>query len=423
MTQRPCLSSEALADFVRGDAHDDDVSHVKACEACTRRLALLRRALSAGVEPIAEVADEVDDLVARLLAAPPVTWWRTVRENEYRRPDVARRLLSLAMDARLRDRQLAVDLAKAATTIADRLDSADVAELRFEAWKFSSAILREAGRYAELPAAFLKAAEAAPATANPELAQASVLLSRALYYAEPDIWQPKKAAALLDRAERVFAHRDAARMPALRTARAFLLFRSGDLRTAQEAFAALLSATPEGDREAYLYTLSNLMAVRVELSEAGPEIEHALALLIRENTAAGRTVQVARAHWLLGRVHLTRGEYRAAAQLLTGTMETIGDSDSSIRLGLDAIQALLLGDQFPDACTLARELASAAVALDRREPSRRHKLTSQVFAYLREAAHRQALTADLVTECAHYLDRITRQRPFEFVPPMPLTEM
>ncbi len=93
------------------------------------------------------------------------------------------------MDARLRDRPVAVDLAKAATTIVDLCDSPDMAELRFEAWKFSSAILREAGRYAELPTAFLKAAEAAPTTSNPELAHASVLLSRALYYSEPDIWK------------------------------------------------------------------------------------------------------------------------------------------------------------------------------------------------------------------------------------------
>lgn len=423
MTRRPCLSSDALADFVRGNATDDAASHVTACRACTRRLALLRRAVSAGLGTIAEVAEEVDELVARLMTAPRGTWWRTVRDNEYLRPDVARRLLSLAMDARLRDRPLAVDLAKAATTIVDLCDSPEMAELRFEAWKFSSAILREAGRYAELPTAFLKAAEAAPATSNPELAHASVLLSRALYYSEPDIWRPKKAAALLDRAERVFAACDASRMHALRTARAFLLFRAGDMRAAREAFVALLAMTPESDRETYLYAMSNLIGVCVELLEAGPEIEQVLVLLIEENKAAGRAVTVAHAHWLLGKVNLIRGEYDTAVELLTGAMETIGDSNASIRIGLDAIQALLLGDRFHEAHALARALASAAVALDRREPSRRHDLTSQVVAYLREAAQRQALTADLVTECARYLDRITRQPPFEFIPPMSLTEM
>lgn len=423
MTERPCLSSDAIADFVRGNGTDDEASHVTACHACTRRVAFVRRAVSAGAGPIVEVVAEVEELVTRLAAAPRGTWWRTVREPEYQRPDVARRLLTLAINARLRDRQLAVDLTKVATTIIDAIGSREVAELRFEAWKFASTVFREAGRYVELRDAFMKAAEAAAATSNPELAHASMLLSRALYYSEPDIWRPKKAAALLDRAERVFARCDAVRMHALRTSRAFLLFRSGDMWAAREAFAALLAMSPESDREGYLYALSNLMWVHVELGEAGSDIEQALALLIEENNAVGRAVQVARARWMMGRVNLIRGEHDTAAELLTGAMETIGDSDSAIRIGLDAIQALLLGDRYHEAYVLARELASAAVALDRREPSRRHDLTSQVFGYLREAAQRQALTADLVTECAHYLDRITRQPPFEFVPPMALTEM
>lgn len=420
-----CLTADEIADLARGIATADDEHHLSRCEACMRRVTLVRRIASAGLAQIAEVAAEVDDLVERILAAPRSTWWKLVREPEFQREDVGRRVLSLAVDARLRDRQRAVDLAKAATTIIDAVDSRDVADLRFEAWKFSSAILREAGRYAELPGAFLKAAEAAPATSNPELAHASLLLSRALYYSERDIWRPKKAAALLDRAERVFARYDPGRTYALRTARAFLLFRSGNLCAAREAFAALVAATLENDREAYLDALFNLTAVRVELGETGVDIGDALKqLLTDENrTAAGRAVTVAHTHWLMGRVSLIRGEYNTAARLLQGAIDTIGDSESSIRIGLDVVQALLLGDQFREAYALARNLASTAVALDRREPSRRHDLTSQVLAYLREAAQRQALTADLVTECAHYLDRITRQLPVPFVPPMPLTEM
>lgn len=338
--------------------------------------------------PIAEVAEEVDALAARLMAEPRATWWRTVRESEYRRPDVARRLLSLATDARLRDRALSVDLTKAATMIADLCDSPAIAELRFEAWKFFSVILREAGHYAELPTVFLKAAEAASAASNPELARASLLLSRALYYSEPDIWKPKKAAALLDRAEPVFARCDPTRMHALRTTRALLLFRSGDIPAAGEAFAALLATTPESDRATYLYALINWIAVRVELREAGVEIEQALRLLIDRTDQ--RTVK-ARAHWLLGRVYVMRGEYDTAVELLTGAMQTIGDSDSSIRIGLDAIRALLLGDRVSEAYVLARTVTLSAVALDRRQPSRRHDLTSQVVACLREAAQLQAM--------------------------------
>ena len=418
-----CLTADEIADLARGIATADEEHHLDRCGSCRQRVTLLRRIAAAGVGRIAEVAGEVDDLVDRLLDAPRATWWKIVRQADYQRGDVARRLLALAIDARLKDRTLAVALAKAATAIVDSLPDRDAAELRFEAWKFSSAILREAGRYSELPEAFRKAEAAARSTANPELADASLCLSRALLYAEPDIWRPDEASGLLDRAERVFAERDKARVLAVLTTRAFLLFRSGDLASASKLFAMLVDATSSNSDQGHLDALANWLAVQIELREAGSNIEQTLGYLLKEHRRAGRTVQIARARWMMGRLHVVRGEYHEAIESLREAMDQIDDSDASLRIGLDTVEALLLADSYHDAYTLAHGLASAAVALDQREPTRRHNLTTQVFAYLRDAARREALTADLVTECARYLDRITRQRPLEFVPPMPLTEM
>lgn len=424
MKSRSCLSSEAMADLVRGTGTEEDQQHSIECATCARRVSLLRRIRSAGPGPLAEAVDEVEELVARLLAAHRGSWWRVVKEREYRRPEVARRLLRLGVDARLRDPSLAVDLAKATTTIADSLaDTEGVADLRFEAWKFSSAVLREAGRYEETGVAFVRAEEAAQATSDPELAQASVLLSRALFCAERDIWRPDEATALLDRAESVFSRRDPARMQALLTARGFLLFRTGTMAAAREVFRAVLERTSRADRESYLNALSNFIAPRIELREAAVDVEQSIALLIEENAALGRSAQVARARWMMGRVHVIRGDYDAAIDPLRTAMVRIGDDDSFIRFGLDTIEALLLADRHHEAFELARELATVAVALEQREPTRRHGLTTQVFAYLREAAQRQVLTADLVVEAARYIDRITRQRPFAFAPPMPLVDM
>jgi hypothetical protein len=423
--QWPCLSADRLADFICRNGTRDEKQHVLACETCTRRVSLLRRITVAGIEPIAAVADEVDDLIAQLRAAPRDTWWKLVSEPEYRRPDVARRLLSLGIDERLHDRLLSIDLTNAATRIVDGLaDVREVAELRFDAWKFSSVVLREAGRYGDAEDAFSRAEDAAGAISDPTFARVSVLLSRALFCAEPDVWRPDEAAALLDRAERVLVdHADVARLQVALTIRAFLLFRSGNTRAACEKFVALLEAIPKSDREEYLSALSNVMWVRVELCEVDAEVEQAIEFLIEKNVALGRAVPAARARWMMGRVLRIRGDYGAAVELLRAEMFTVGDSDSSIRVGLDAIEALLLDDCHEEAFVLARELASVAVDLDHREPSRRHELTAQVFAYLREAAQRQALTADLVSEVARYIDRITRQRPFDFVPPMPLLDM
>lgn len=421
--RRRCLSADELAGFVRRRGTENDERHVRGCERCTRRVTLVRRIAEGGLGPIADTAAEVEGLVSRLNAAPRDTWWKLVREPEYRRADVARRLLSVAIDERLRDTHVAVELGKAAAAIVDAVTDVDACNLRFEVWKFLSAVLREAGRYSEAERALARGEDAARLAVDPEVAAASMCLSRALVYAEPDVWRPEEAAALLDRAESVFVKRDAARMHAVRTARAFLLFRSGAMRSARDAFLDLLETTPQVDRENYLNALSNLTWVRVELREADSDVEQAIALLIDENEALGRRVQVARAEWMMGRVDLFRGEYAAAAELLTRAMTTIADSDASVRAGLDAAEALLLANRHDEAFALARELASTAVALDQREPSRRHRLTLQVFAYLREAAQRQALTADLVTHAARYLDRMMRQSPFEFIPPMPLTDM
>lgn len=422
---RRCLSASAMAAVASGAGTEEDERHALECGACARRVHLVRRAGLAGLVPIAEVVEEIDVLVTRFLSTPPTSWWRVAREPDYQRADFARKLLTLAIDARFRDRALAVDLAEASTRILDALPSnaPDVADLRFEAWKFSTAILREAGRYGRMAAAFVSAEDAARYSSDPELAHASILLSRALYLAEPDIWQPEEAAALLERARRVFEARDPVRLRAALTTGALLSLRSGDLIAAREVFQTVLALTPPTDHRAHLDALSNLAWARVELRCADADTEQVVAALIAANAQIGRLVQLARAHWMMGRVHLIRGDCDDAVDFLELAAGGIGDRDSVIRIGLDTIEALLLAERFSDAYELARDMASLAVELDQREPSRRRSLTAQVFAYLREAADRQALTADLVAEVARYLDRIRVQPPFEFVPPMPLTDM
>jgi len=423
VTPQRCLSAEELAEFVRGSGTEDDGRHAAGCEACSRRAAFLRRIVSAGAGPIAEIAAEVDDLVANLLAAPRKTWWKIVLEPEYRRADVARRLLSLSVAAKLRDPQLAVAYAQSATAIVDRIEGKGAADLRFEVWKATSARLREVARYAEAEAALETADAAACAASDPQLAQASVSLSRALFCIEPDVWRPEEAEVLLDRAEQIFNQRAPERMRGALTVRAQLLFRSGDVFAAREAFAALLHATPSKDRELHLDAASNLMWTRVELREADEETEQGVRRLLDENMSLGRTVQVARALWMMGRINIIRGQYHHAVESLRVAMTSIGDSDTSVRVGLDMVEAFLLDESYDEALRLARQLATTTAALDEREPNRRRALTAQVFAYLREAAHRHAWTADLVADLGRYIDRITRQRPIDFIPPMPLSAM
>jgi hypothetical protein len=288
VTQGSCLSASAIASLICGEATADDRRHARLCTLCSRRVALVRRVTLAGIDAVAETVAEVDDLTASLVQQPRNTWWKIVREPEYRRPDIARRLLALAVDARLRDLPKSIELANCSTTILARLPSTAAAELRFEAWKFTSAVLREAGRYDDTVAACAIAEEAARATSDPDLALASVSLSRALLASEPDVWTPVEAMRLLDHADQVFGERGDSRAYAARTARALLLFRSGDIPAARALFAVLLNQSSGVERESYLDALSNLTWVRVELRESEPEVEEAIDRLISENLSLRR---------------------------------------------------------------------------------------------------------------------------------------
>lgn len=398
--------------------------HLQECHPCTRRVELVRRIAAVDLDGIAGILDEVDVRVNALLKAPRDTWWRIVRQPEYQLADVARRLWGLAKSARWSDPPLAVELLKSSTTILDSLPTrSQESDLRFEAWKFSSLVLRESARYIEAGVAIARAEEIAPTTGDPELASASIAVSRALLYAEPDVWQPDMATACLHHAEQVFTRRDPSRMYAVLTTRAFLLFRSGALADARKVFTQLVEASLGMDYETHLDALANLAWVRIEIGDISADLASTISHLLDENAVRGRTVQVARAKWMIGRSNVLRGRYAAGVEALRAAMSAIGDPDASIRIGMDAVRGLLLAERDDDALQLARSLAIRAISLDRREPSRRRALTAEVLDYAREAAFRRMLTSDVMDELSKYVDRITRQRPVDFVPPMPLTTM
>lgn len=420
----PCLSATELVDALLGVLADRPKRHLRDCRTCDRRLSLLRRIAASGPDEIATAADEVNTLVARLYSTPRPRWWRTLQGPEYHRADVVQRLARLADAAGLSDRNLSVALIHAATRLVTALpnDVPAIGDLRFETWKLASALLREAGRYEDTDRALEQAAHASRGTSDPGTAEAYVLFYRALLFSEPDVWRPNEAVELLNRAEPVFG-RTEVRRQALLAARATLRYREGDFRGALALYQSVLAATPEADRTNRLNHLSNLLMTRVDLDEAGDEVQKQLEFLIDENAALGRAVQVARARWFLGRARRLRGEFGESESLLRAAMSEIGDSDSAVRIGLDLMETLLLDGRYDVALRLARNLATDAAALDKREPTRRRTLTAEVVAYAREAAYRGALTADLVTDLSRYVDRINRQRATDFIPPMPLSDM
>lgn len=425
-----CVSAEVLARIAEGDSLVDpkDQQHAQECKACSRQVAFLRECIAAGIDEIDDEASEVDALLAEFRTEHRCMSHRIVGDVRFHRPAFVRRLLALALFARESDTRLALSYSKAATGIVEVLarGQLDLADLRFDAWRYHSMLLREMGRYDPCREAFVTADEAAASATDPELSQAIILLSRALLAIEPDVWDPEEGRALLDRAERVFARRDPDRLTTTKTTRGMLAIRAGDASAAATIFAEVLAATPRDDEGAHADALGNYLWAAVHAGRADEDIARRVEALERIDERRGGHLNVLRDRWMRGLLDLSFGHLAESVALLRDTMrgfEAKGHTDTSIRVGLDAVRALITAERYDECTDLARDLASRAIGLDQREPTRRRALTAEAMSYAREAAQRRMLTSDLAQSIGAYIDKITYQRPVDFVPPMPLHEM
>ena len=287
-------------------------------------------------------------------------------------------------------------------------------------------LLREIERYDACRDAFMVAAEAATDTTDPELSHAIVLHSRALLAIEPDVWEPDEGRALLAEAERVFERRDPSRLLSTKTTHGMLTMRAGDAAGAARIFAEVLARTPRDNKGAYADALGNYLWTVIHAGEADDLIAKQVDLLERLDEGRDCHLDVLRHRWIRGLLNLSFGWLQESIAVLRDTMrgfEATGHVDTSVRVGLDAVRALLTAKRDEEALDLARDLASRAIGLDQRQPTRRRALTAEAMTYAREAAQRGVLTADLALSVGAYVDKITYQRPTDFQPPLSLREM
>jgi hypothetical protein len=427
-----CLSPADLARLARGESMLDEAmeTHASECAVCSQRIGFLRGCMTAGANEIAEEALEIAALLRELEETPgtPLRWWRFVQQPRFHRPSLVRRLVALAIDARRKNTKIAIGYSATATQIVELLaaNQEQIADLRFQAWRHHAFLLCEASKYDECRAALVTAEEAAAQTADPELSRGLVLLSRAILNIEPDVWVPDECCALIEQAERIFSRRDPDRHLRAKTVRGILLGRCGDYGNAAAILAEVLAFTPPADESAYAEALHNYLWAVVQAGRVDDELTEQLSTLEFMDEHHGATLSVLRDHWMRALLVLGKGRAEEAAALLRDTMrgfETHGDIDTALRVGLDAVRAFLQGERYPEAVELARDLVSRSFGLDTREPTRRRTLTAEAIAYLRDAAQLGALTADLVSTVARYVDTIRAQRPIDFVPPMPLSQM
>ena len=424
---RRCPSANLLVAYSdHPDDYPDVARHAAACSECTAVIAILGRIESEeATSKIDECLSELDTLMEEIRSAPRHRWPGAAAEPRFRRADLAQRFITAGLDARWKEPRLAIDLTKVATTIVSHLpeDDPEVAEVRFEAWKIHSALLRESGRYEECRIALERATEAALRVRDVEMADASILLSRALLALEPDIWSPDEARALLDVVEPIYVRRDPIRWLGARTTRGTLLYRSGDPRSV-EVYREVFVRTPESD-VAWHDALSNLLWARIENGDAASDIDECLAALEADDRRRNATALIARDHWLRGKLLALRVEHDTALDAFadaTAKYQLLNNDDALVRVGIDAVASTVALERYEAAISMCRSLAEYSIRLDRNEPTRRRALTAQVMTYLRELAQQYALTEDVMFDVRRYIFRITYQHPFPFRPPLsPLT--
>ncbi|HEV7922832.1 MAG TPA: hypothetical protein VGR02_18765 [Thermoanaerobaculia bacterium] len=426
-----CLTPDVLAAVAEGYGSDAAREHVASCERCTKVVDLVRRVKLVGLHEIGDALDDIAALIGSILAEPPHRWESIATDPEYHHAEIARCLLAIAIDARTHDGRIAACASAAATVIVDALsvDAQATNDLRFEVWKTHAALLREVGEFSTLRVALARADEAAERTSDVEFARAMMLLSRALIAADPDVWEPDEAFALLDRAEAVFERRNADRFRRARTTRGMLLWRCGRAAEAYAIFRAVAAETPETDVVNHNDALRNLAWSAHDIGNL-KEAASIIRKVEEIDRHYGRGLNIARDLWLTAQICQSENDHEMAVAHGQASMlefEQIGMQAERIRVGLTVVQSFTALESGYEALALCQELATIAIALDRRQPSRRRLLTAEALQYLREAAARAWLTGpagvDLVSAVRSYVEQISERPPVRFIPPVPLEPM
>ena len=424
MSARPCPGLADLAAFVSGDGAPGVATHVDACDPCSRRVAVARRALEANLTSaaVAAAGEEIEALLGELLARPQKERERLALKDRFARAALAHRFCSLATSEWERDLNAALDHIHVATIIASRLASRGerAAELEFEAWKHRSTIHRKRGECDAARAALTRAAAAIDHCTDRELKRAVVAYADAAICASRDVWEPQQAIALLMRCEAVFRRRDPSRHRDARTLRGIVHLHAGEYEDAHRIFSAVAADTDPIDESAYADAHRNLANSLIRLGRLD-EADQLLKVTRALDDRLKRSLHVVRDDALAAIALDVAGRYAAAAdayQQVGKRFIAAGERESGLLAGVASAVALVAASRPAEARIVLQGLLTTDVA----SSSERRRFTAEALAYLRELAEREQLTPDVATGVGLYIDRIHVQRARPFVPPMsPLT--
>ena len=194
-------------------------------------------------------------------------------------------------------------------------------------------------------------------------------------------------------------------------------------------FRSVAAETPETDVVAHADAMRNLAGATHEIGK----LEEAAAILQKVEEIDrhfDHRLNVARDLWIIARIRQAQSDHDLALMHGYASMlefEQLGMGAEQIRVGLTVVRSLTALENDREALTLCQELAALTVELERRQPSRRHLLTTEAVQYLREAAARAWLSGpvgvELVSSVQSYVEEISERPPVRFIPPVPLEPM
>lgn len=379
--------------------------HAETCGDCLRAIEAARLLSDAFDDEIeraeAEISATVDALLADIL---PRRWPRVAPQDPRFLHDVViSALLRRGDETRATNPRLSADYAATAAAIARKMYARGETPVErvIEAVRDHSTSLRAAGHPGEAFALLQQCEQLTADAGNPEYELAVLDLAKSMIMAEDEVGMFDDAIALAGRAATVFEGADPRRAAVSRYIRAsarsraattdsdradvLAEFRGVKLRMQRHGSATDVAACDHGIGRCLL-----LMGLPDDAIEALTAARATFAVV-------GATTEVARCDWFIALAHFDRGDAVLAASLLATVATTffeLGMPDEWVSVRLSYIEARLAVDPAEDILLACQTIAEMSVALDVREPTRRHRCTADALAYLRQAAARRTLTRE-----------------------------
>lgn len=404
------------------------VPHLRECEKCRTFVDAATKAVRAFSDP-SELEAAVRVQIEEVLRDTPERRWSSVfldsRNTHLHRSVVVRDLRRRADELSGANPRQALSLSAAAVNVSDAMVAAGnppAPELRFDALKLHSSLLREMGALDEALSVLGRAWAVADETEHREQYRATLSLCGAIIYAEPDLANFREAINLAEAAATVLdVCGDQRRAVIARHTKAYALTVMNRFEAAVPLLRGVVDEIVDAGGSAHDAAIAHalLALCYVRLGLYGDALDHA-RIAEHMHVELRETVDAARAAHVAARAIAGLGQFAAVREEFTRTADIVfqaGLFDVWCLLRLDYITAALADDGGADVRADAEGVARVAMTIGTTESTQRRRFTAEACNYLRLIATRDMLTYEVAEYVRNYVDRNAKQKPVKFIPP------